>query len=241
MKPSVTHLLATSVGLDVLPVAGPILTGIAAGLAVAVPLGAVGVLLVHEGMARGPRRAAAGAVGVATVDAVYAALAVTAGAWLSGAVAGHHVAMRVVGSVALGAIAVHGLIGMLRRPTHDDGALSVPGGPGAPARARIFTRFVAITALNPLTAGAFLAVAAGLAPRWSTAVQRSEFVVGVALASLTWQLVLVVAGGLLGARVGEATRAGVLLRQALGATGCALVAVLAVMVATGAADVSGGL
>ena len=53
--------------------------GAVAGVGVALPLGAVGVLVVSEGLHRGWRPAAAAATGVALVDLGYAAVAVAAG------------------------------------------------------------------------------------------------------------------------------------------------------------------
>lgn len=75
--------------------------GAGAGLGVAVPLGAVDVLLLHEGTARGWRPALAGATGVAVVDLVYAAVAVIAGGAVTAALSGHQGAVRVGGAVVL--------------------------------------------------------------------------------------------------------------------------------------------
>src|SRR4051794_41928451 len=54
--------------------------GALAGLGVALPLGAIGVLLLQEGITGGWRPAFAAGTGVALVDGAYAALAVAAGA-----------------------------------------------------------------------------------------------------------------------------------------------------------------
>jgi arginine exporter protein ArgO len=80
------------------------LAGLLAGLGVAVPLGAVGVLLVQEGVTRGWRPAAAGATGVALVDGAYALVAVVAGTAISSALAGRERAIQVVGAVVLLAV-----------------------------------------------------------------------------------------------------------------------------------------
>jgi len=211
-----------------------LLSGLAAGLAVAMPLGAIGVLLLHEGMTRGGRSAAAGAAGVAVIDTAYATLAVLGGAGVSSALGGHEVVVRAVGAAVLGAVAVAGIVRTLR-------AAPVGVGPGealgAARPAATFVRFVALTAVNPLTALAFVALAAGLASRWPTATGAVAFVVGVGLASLTWQLALAGAGGLLGrwaragARRGVGAGAGV--QRALGLLGFGLVALLAGMLAVG--------
>lgn len=210
----------------------PLATGLAAGLAVAMPLGAIGVLLLHEGMLRGTRVALAGAAGVASVDAAYATVAVLAGAGVSAALAGHETTIRLVGAVVLGTIAVRGLLGAIRGPLAPDAAADAAvNALGQSRPLRVYGRFVALTAINPLTATAFAVLAAGLAQRWSSSADRWAFVVGVAVASLAWQTVLAVAGGLLGARV--RARSDDRLRRALGAGGFGLVGVLAVVLAVG--------
>ena len=95
----------------------------------------------------------------------------------------------------------------------------------------MYGRFVALTAINPLTAAAFAVLATGLAQRWSAPADRGAFVVGVAVASVVWQSVLAVAGGLLGARVRG--RSDGRLRRVLGVGGFGLVGFLAVVLAIG--------
>ena len=63
-----------------------------------------------------------------------------------------------------------------------------------------------IAAINPLTAVTFTAVAVGLATRVGGPAAVTAFVVGVALASLAWQLLLAVSSGLLGLRLPPAAR-----------------------------------
>ncbi|MGW1768957.1 LysE family transporter [Streptomyces sp. NPDC002073] len=88
------------------------LAGAAAGLGVAMPVGAIGVLLVQESM-RGPRRAAAAAAAaVAVVDMAYAALATALGPLVSSALSGVEAWVRLLSALILLAIAAHGL-----RPT----------------------------------------------------------------------------------------------------------------------------
>ncbi|MFK8912270.1 lysine transporter LysE, partial [Streptomyces sp. YS-3] len=61
--------------------------GAAAGLGVAMPVGAVGVLLVQEGM-RDRRGAVAAASAVAVVDFAYAAVATALGPWVAATLSG---------------------------------------------------------------------------------------------------------------------------------------------------------
>ncbi|KGM15252.1 hypothetical protein N867_10520, partial [Actinotalea fermentans ATCC 43279 = JCM 9966 = DSM 3133] len=84
--------------------------GALVGLGVAMPLGAIGVLLLQTGVRRGFRVAAAGGLGVATVDLVYAVVAVLAGAAVAGALAGHERPVRVASALVLGAVAATGVL-----------------------------------------------------------------------------------------------------------------------------------
>lgn len=180
--------------------------GAVVGLGVAMPLGAIGVLLLQTGMTRGWRIAAAGGLGAATVDLAFAVLAVLAGTAVTRLLEGHERTVRLVGALVLAAVAVHGLTITLRRRASvrvdDDGA--------APHTVRgslaSFGRFVALTAVNPLTVVYFTVVAAGLADRLGTAARQVAFVVGIGAASAAWHLALAAAGALVGARVGERVR-----------------------------------
>src|SRR3954468_14483992 len=89
--------------------------GALAGLGVALPLGAIGVLIVQEGMIGGWRPGFAagtgGAVGgVARVAGAAAALAGAAGAAVTGVLSGRERAVQLVGAVVLVAVAVRGLL-----------------------------------------------------------------------------------------------------------------------------------
>jgi arginine exporter protein ArgO len=170
---------------------GALVAGVIAGLGVAMPLGAIGVLLVQEGITNGWRPAAAGATGIALVDFGYAATAVLAGTLVSGALAGHERPVRLVGAAVLLLLTARGLLA-LRRPAADLG--EAPAG-------RVLGRFVALTAINPMTAVYFVVLTAGLGDRVSGAGRGAAFVLGVFAASLTWQLVLAAAGALAGARL----------------------------------------
>src|SRR5690606_20757730 len=161
------------------------LLGLATGLAVALPLGAIGVLLLREALAHGGQVAAAGALGVGLVDLVYATAAVFAGAWVVSSLDGRELAVRLVGAGVLGWVV--GLVQSVRAPrapVGEQGRESVP----TTTAARSFGRFLGLTAINPLTAVAFVAVAVGLGSQILTAGNRLAFVTGVFVGSLAWQL-----------------------------------------------------
>lgn len=161
------------------------LAGALAGFGVAVPLGAIGVLLVQEGITNGWRSAAAGGTGVALVDLAYAAVAVTAGSALTRLLEGRERAIELVGAAVLIAVVLHGLLGLRRSA----GSTPVTGVP-AESPWRVLRRFVVLTALNPLTGLYFVILTAGLGRRLADPSSAGAFVAGVFLASWAWQLVL---------------------------------------------------
>jgi threonine/homoserine/homoserine lactone efflux protein len=165
----------------------------AAGLAVAVPVGAIGALLVTLGARDGWHTAAAAGLGAATVDGVYATAAVLAGAVLAPALTDWRDPLR------WGSAVVLALVGLwLVRP-----AWTPPPPPGAePARwspPRAFVTVLALTAVNPATLVYFAALIAGRPfGDLGTAGARATFVGGVVVASAAWQLVLATAGATAG-------------------------------------------
>lgn len=195
--------------------------GALVGLGIAIPLGAIGVLLLQTGMLHGWRPAAAGGIGAALVDLSYATAAVLAGGAVSTALAGHERVVGVIGAGVLAAVAVTGV----RRVIRDRSAAVVHSVGGSVAPARTLVRFVVLTAVNPLTVVYFAAVAAGFAAELGSASSKAAFVVGIGAASAGWQLLLAAVGTVLGARVGPRVRA------VLGVIGYAVVGGFAVALA----------
>ncbi|HSF26515.1 MAG TPA: LysE family transporter [Actinomycetes bacterium] len=207
-------------------VTSALLAGIVAGLGVAVPLGAIGVLLLQTGLVAGWRVGAAGALGVALVDLAYAGLVVTAGAAVAEPIARHSTVIRLVGSAVLFVVAAIGLRSVLR-PGSASSATNVGlAAPPGTAPGAVLARFVGLTALNPLTAVYFAALVAGFSGRFD-AIGRIAFVAGVFAASLAWQLVLITVGATTGHRASPR------MRGALGLAGALLVAAYAVRLAVG--------
>src|SRR4051794_39189251 len=91
-----------------------LVTGLAAGLAIAMQFGAVSLLLVETAVSGGPRAGIAAGLGVATVDLLFAAAAAAAGGTAGAVLAEHEREVRIVAAIALAAIAVHGLLAMRR-------------------------------------------------------------------------------------------------------------------------------
>jgi arginine exporter protein ArgO len=180
-----------------------VMTGLVAGLAVAMPLGAIGVLLVQEGALRGPRRALPGAAAVASVDTLYCALAVLVGGVAAPLVASWRPWPALVGGVALLVIAAiglrRGLVGQRGQPAPDEPGVLAPGG-------HRYALFFGLTMINPATLVYFAAIMSGLAGLTGHPTTAAAFVVAVGAASFGWQALLVAAGGLLGGRTGPRVR-----------------------------------
>lgn len=176
----------------------PLLLGVLAGLAVAMPVGPVGVLLLRTGLVDGVRVAVAAACGIATVDLAYAVVAVAVGAPVSRVLGEHAPLVRGAGAVVLVVVGVGGLITSVRaaRRPPEEVAASV-----GPSSVDAYVRFVGLTAINPLTAITFTTVVVGRAVGVGRAASVVAFVVGAGIASLAWQLLLAVGSGLLGQRV----------------------------------------
>ncbi|QTE29243.1 LysE family transporter [Pengzhenrongella sicca] len=215
------------------PLADALALGLLAGLALALPVGPVALLVVSAGLTRGFRVAAGAALGVAAVDAAYAGLAVTVGGRLAAALDGHLPLVRTAAALALLGVAAHGLRRTLATPSAAERAAVLPATvlpatarPELAQSARAFGRFVALTAVNPLTALAVASIAVALGPHLAGPA-RFAFVLGVAAASAAWQLVLAAAGSVLRARLGPRARTAVSL------AGHACVVVLAAVIALG--------
>ncbi len=175
-----------------------LVSGLIAGWGVAVPLGAIGVLLVDLGMRAGFRVAAPAAAAVATADLLYAAVAALAGSAVASLLEPHERAMKLIAAAVLAAVAVLSLRGLRRRA---GGEATVP-----PAT-HLFGRFLALTAINPTTVVYFVALIAGLpAIASADAPAKLVFVLAVGVASLSWQLTLVGSGAALHHRLPQSAR-----------------------------------
>ncbi|HEY6695486.1 MAG TPA: LysE family transporter [Solirubrobacteraceae bacterium] len=175
-----------------------LIAGLVAGLAIAMQVGAVSLLLIEAAVTGGPRVGVAAGMGVATADLGYAAVAAAAGGAVGAVLASHEGEIRIIAALVLAAIAVHGLIGVAR-------AGSAPQAADAPPRGH-YLRFLAITSSNPLTIASFAAVAAALSLDGAGA--AVAFAAGVGVASAGWHLLLTVGAGHAGRWMTPAIRRG---------------------------------
>jgi arginine exporter protein ArgO len=160
---------------------GAFLAGVVAGYGIAVPVGAIGVLIAGLSARVSLRVGAAAGLGAATADGIYAVVAVAGGAAIAGLITPIATPLRWVAAVVLLALAAVTTVGAVRsrgRP---------PAEKGRPASAlRAYLGILGLTLLNPATVVYFAALVLGR----GGAGGGVWFVVGAFLASASWQLVI---------------------------------------------------
>lgn len=166
--------------------------GALAGYGIAIPVGAIAILIIETGLRRGFRYSAAAAAGAAGADLIYASLAAAAGESLAAALAPHAVTLRALSAAVLLIIGARGL-----RQLFSQGGQPVPGGGAQPGggMGAVFLRFLGLTLMNPMTVAYFGALILGR-PSGSQPgpLAAAFFVAGAAAASLSWQMLLAVVG-----------------------------------------------
>jgi len=174
--------------------------GLIAGLAVAMQVGAVSLLLIEAAVVSGRRAGVAAGMGVATVDFGFAAVAAAASGVAGPALARYAPEIRVAGALVLAVVALYGLA-TLSRDGGPPPAVAAAGGPRL-----LYARFVVITAVNPLTIASFAAVAAALSLDGPGA--AAAFAAGAGAASAGWHLMLTLAAGQAGRWISPRIRRG---------------------------------
>ncbi len=173
----------------------PVAAGVAAGLGVAMPLGAIAALLLREGLLNGFRVAAAAAAGTATVDLIYCVIATLTGATFARVIDGHRGTFVLASGVVIIAIGIVQL-----RQGHEQSARRA--GDVERVTARIaFGRFAGLTAVNPITLVYFVALSGAVTTAGGSWVGPVVFAATVGASSLAWQLLLAGVGSYVGASV----------------------------------------
>jgi arginine exporter protein ArgO len=163
-------------------VSAAFLAGVAAGYGIAVPVGAIGVLIAGLSARISLRVGAAAGLGAATADGLYALLAVAGGAAVAAAVAPIAGPLRWAAAGVLLALAGWTAVGTPAQRAR----------PVTPLRA--YLGVLALTLLNPATVIYFAALVLGR----GGAGGGVWFVTGAFLASASWQLLIAGGGTLIG-------------------------------------------
>ena len=198
-----------------------LVAGLLAGYAVALPLGAIGSYLISLTARTSMRIGAAAALGVAVMDGLYALLAMLGGSAAAAVLRPLAGPLRWTSVAVLLLLAGRALVATTRPASRS----AEP--PAQPQPIAVFGQFVALTAINPGTLISFTALVIGA--RLGSALPvggRALFVLGTFVASVSWQLVLAATGAVLGRLLNRR-------RAVLGYLSAALLAVLALTLATG--------
>lgn len=168
-----------------------LITGALAGLALAIPLGPMAILLISTTLKHGRGIGFFGALAMATVDFSYAALVFAFGNVIINLLSGWVFPLRVIGSAILIYVAVKIFFDARNSSKIDNPDLS-----NSPAsRLNTYAKFFGLTVLNPATAFYFF----GITPSVAALSQGSGissvglFAIGVFLGSVVWQMSLVLA------------------------------------------------
>ncbi len=171
-----------------------LLSGLVTGYAIAVPVGAVAVLIVALSARTSWSVGAAAGLGVATVDGLYAAVAVVAGKAVAQALKPVEQLLQGISIAALLLIAALTLVHAVRPGGGRD-----QDGERTWTPLRAWATFVAITAVNPATVVYFAAIVLGGTVEIHGPAQGTVFVVAAFAASASWQVFVASLGSGLGA------------------------------------------
>lgn len=197
------------------------LAGAVAGYAIAIPVGAIAVLIIQTGIRQGPRQALAAGAGTATADLIYAALAIVLGLAAAQLIEPIQTPLRIVAGIVLIGL---GLFGLARLRSPRDEPTEAPATVSAQrSKRRTYASFLALTLLNPATVAYFAALVVGL-PSLEGVGERVTFVAAVFVASISWQSLLAYVGALLGRTAGQRLRVPTII------VGNAVVVVLGVLI-----------
>ncbi|MFL6059951.1 MAG: LysE family transporter [Marmoricola sp.] len=169
-----------------------LLSGLVTGYAIAVPVGAVAALIIALSARTSWAVGASAGLGVATVDGVYAAVAVVAGKAVADTLDPVQGVLQGVSIAALLLIAALTLVHALRPADGTEAAART----WTPLRA--WLTFVGITAVNPATVVYFAAIVLGGTVTIHGPAQGTAFVAAAFLASASWQVLVASLGAGLG-------------------------------------------
>jgi threonine/homoserine/homoserine lactone efflux protein len=168
------------------------LAGALAGYGIAIPVGAIAVLIVELGLRRGFRPAFAAGAGAATADILYAAIAVWLGLAVSAALSPFAGILRLLSAAVLIGIGAYGIwkAGRRRAQSEPDPSPEVER-----KSIQVYLQFLGLTLLNPLTVTYFAALILGRAGQAELDFAgKLAFMLGAGLASLSWQSLLAAIG-----------------------------------------------
>jgi arginine exporter protein ArgO len=162
--------------------------GAIAGYAIAIPVGAIAILILETGLRRGFWHAFAAGSGTATADLIYATIAATLGVFVAQFLEPIAPILKLTSFAFLVGLGAWGLLKTRRSRNLD------PDGNASGINATLFQTYVtvlALTILNPATIAYFAAlILGGTVGETPTTQDKAAFVLGAALASWSWQTLI---------------------------------------------------
>lgn len=174
-----------------------LISGLLAGYGIAIPVGAIGVLIASLAARTSFAVGAGAGLGTATADGLYAFAAVLGGAALAQVIQPLATPLRWVAAAVLLVLAVRTAVVAARH--HRDRVSAPPAGTDLATPARAYGVVLGLTLLNPMTIVYFGAlVLGGQASGGRSAAASAVFVAAAFLASASWQLLIAGGGAALG-------------------------------------------
>ena len=168
--------------------------GLTAGIALAIPVGPMALLLIDTTLRHGLRVGACGALAMASVDATYAVVVFLAGSAVASILGTYGIWFSLIGAailLGLGAQTIYKALSQRRASEGSSGAQVE-----ATTAGKTYLKFAAATVVNPPTALYFLAITPSLVGLTGSdpIAATFAFASGVFLGSVVWQQGLALTG-----------------------------------------------
>ncbi len=170
------------------------LNGAIAGYAIAIPVGAIALLILETGLQRGFWHAFAAGSGAATADLIYATIAATLGVLVAQFLEPIAPILRMVSAAFLVALGLRGLYKTwhARRNQNDANVKAIHA-----SILQTYITLLGLTILNPATVAYFAAlILGGMVGGTLTLADKGAFVLGAAVSSWSWQSLIAAIGAL---------------------------------------------
>jgi threonine/homoserine/homoserine lactone efflux protein len=165
--------------------------GMLAGYGIAIPVGAVAILIVSLSMQAGFRIGFMAGAGAASADFFYAILAGVAGTAVIALLQPIAPVLRVTSGLVLIGLGATAIAKGIRSSGSSEKQMHAAGPLGT------FVQFMGITLINPLTVVYFTALVLGRDPSLKPGIlEQVFFALGAGIASLSWQTLLAGLGGI---------------------------------------------
>ena len=170
------------------------INGALAGYAIAIPVGAIAILILETGLQRGFWHAFAAGSGTATADLIYATIAATLGTLVAHFLEPIAPILKIVSATFLVALGLRGLYKTWHARKNEN---TVSTRAVNASILQTYITLLGLTILNPATIAYFAAlILGGTVGATPTLADKGAFVLGAALSSWSWQSLIAAIGAL---------------------------------------------